>query len=182
MGSSRLILVGLGNLWFLQVNLKCYKLLQLGREPVDGDPIRLNGTIRIMCTILKLIAALAAEAELGALFLNEQEAKIIRLILTELSHPQPPTPIHIDNTTTVGINNNTVKQQQSRAMEMLYFWLLDGESHQQFKFYWRPGQENLGNYPSKHHPAEIHQHVQPYYIHMDKSPTLLPRAMKPSTW
>jgi hypothetical protein len=125
---------------------------------------------------------LAAEAELGALFLNAQEVKIMQLILTELGHPQPSTPIHINNTTTVGIINKTVKQQQSRAMEMRYFWLLDGESQQQFKFYWQPSQENLGNYPSKHHPAEIHQHVRPYYVHMDKSPTLLPRAMKPSTW
>jgi hypothetical protein len=61
---------------------------------------------------------LAAETELGALFLNAQEAKIMQLILTELGHPQPPTSIHIDNTTTVDIVNNTVKQQQSRAMEM----------------------------------------------------------------
>jgi hypothetical protein len=64
-----------------------------------------------MRTILKLIAASAAEAELGALFLNAQEAKTMRLILIVLGHPQPPTPIHINNTTTVGIINNTVKQQ-----------------------------------------------------------------------
>ncbi len=31
--------------------------------------------------------------------LNMQDAKVLRLILTELGHPQPPTPIHIDNTT-----------------------------------------------------------------------------------
>jgi hypothetical protein len=154
----------------------------LGSLPRNGDPMRLNGAIQIMCTILKLVAALAAEAELGALFLNAQEANIMQLILTELGHPQPPTPIHIDNTTTVGIVNNTVERQQSRAMEMGYFWLLDGESQQQFKFYWQPGQENLGNYPSKHHRVEIHQYVRPYYVHMEKSPTLLPRAMKPSTW
>jgi hypothetical protein len=134
-----------------------------------------------MCTILKLIAASAAEAELGALFLNAQEAKIMQLILTELGHPQPPTPIHMGNTATVGIVNNTVKRQQSRAVEMRHFWLLDGESQQQFKFYLQLGQDNLGNYLSKHHPAEIHQPVRPYYVHMDKSPTLLPRAMKPST-
>ncbi len=47
----------------------------LGSLPHDGDPIRLNGAIHITCTILKLVAALAAEAELGALFLNAQEAK-----------------------------------------------------------------------------------------------------------
>ncbi len=80
-----------------------------GSLPHDGDPIRLNGAIHITCTILMLIAALAAEAELGALFLNAQEAKIMQLILIELGHPQPPTPIHINNTTTVGTVNNTVK-------------------------------------------------------------------------
>ena len=49
----------------------------LGSLPRNGDPIRLNGAIHITCTILKLVAALAAEAELGALFLNAQEAKIM---------------------------------------------------------------------------------------------------------
>jgi hypothetical protein len=67
-------------------------------------------------------------------------------------------------------------------MEMQYFWLMDGESQKQFKFYWQPGQENLGDYPSKHHTAEIHQNVRPYYVHMDKFSSLLPRAMKPNTW
>jgi hypothetical protein len=100
----------------------------LGSLPCDGDPIKLKGAIYVSCTILKLVAASAAEAELGALFLNAQEAKVFRLILTELGHPQPPTPIHIDNTTTVGIVNNTIKRQQSRLMEMRYFWLLDGET------------------------------------------------------
>ena len=83
----------------------------LGSVPRDGDPIKLNGAIHITCTILKLVAASAAEAELGALFLNAQEAKVLRLILTELGHPQPKIPIHIDNTTAVGICNNTIKRQ-----------------------------------------------------------------------
>jgi hypothetical protein len=43
----------------------------------------------------------------------------------ELGYPQPPTPIHLDNTTPVGIVNNTIKRQRSGAMEMRYFWLLD---------------------------------------------------------
>jgi hypothetical protein len=59
----------------------------LGSIPQDGDPIKLNGAIHITCTILKLDAASAAEAELGALFLNAQEAKVLQLILTELGHP-----------------------------------------------------------------------------------------------
>jgi hypothetical protein len=37
----------------------------LGSLPRDGDPIKLNGAIHVQCTILKLIAASAAEAKLG---------------------------------------------------------------------------------------------------------------------
>jgi hypothetical protein len=65
-------------------------------------------------------------------------------------------------------------------MEMRYFWLLDGDTQRYSKFYYQPGQKDLGGYPSKHHTANIHQHVRPYYVHMNKSPTLMPRAMKPN--
>jgi len=53
----------------------------LGSLPCDRDPIKLNGAIHVTCTILKLVAASAAEAELGALFLNAQEAKYFDLSL-----------------------------------------------------------------------------------------------------
>jgi len=153
----------------------------LGSIPKDKHPIFLNGAIHITCTILKLVAASAAEAELGALFLNAQQAKILRLTLIELGHPQPATPIHIDNTTTVGIVNNTIKRQKSRSMEMRYMWLLDKAAQDLFKFQHHPGQENLGDYPSKHHSGDIHQHVRPFYVQTDKSPHFLPRASLPSS-
>ncbi len=104
----------------------------LGSTPCDGSPIQINGAVHVTCTILKLVAASAAEAELGTLVLISQEAKVIRFVLEELGHPQPPTPIHIDNITTVGIVYNTIKQQRPQAMEMRYFWLLDGEAQQLF--------------------------------------------------
>ena len=81
----------------------------LGSLPTDGKPIQLNGTIMITCKILKLVASSAAEAELGALFVNTKEARILRLTLQELDHPQTQTPIHVDNTTVIGIVNNMVK-------------------------------------------------------------------------
>ena len=49
----------------------------LGSLSKNKLPIRLNGNIRITCSILKLEAALAAEAEFGTLFLNAREAKIL---------------------------------------------------------------------------------------------------------
>jgi hypothetical protein len=113
----------------------------LGSIPQDTEPIFINGSIYITCTILKLAAALAAEAELGALFLNTQEAKVILLVLKELGHPQPHTPIHIYNTSTAGIVNNTIKRQWSRAMEMWYFWLLNGKVQKLFRFHYQSGQE-----------------------------------------
>ena len=152
----------------------------LGSLPRDNQPIKLNGNIAITCAILKLVAASAAEAELGALFLNTQEAKVIRLILEELGHPQPQTPVHIDNSTAVGIVNSTIKRQRSRSMEMRYFWLLDQEAQKMFKFLYQPGAENLADYPSKAHTGASHQHVRPYYLHQDNSPRELPRASKPS--
>jgi hypothetical protein len=118
----------------------------LGSIPRDKSPIIINGAIHITCTILELVAASAAEAELGALFLNAQEAKVLLPILEELGHPQPPIPIHIDNTTTVVIVN---------AMEMRYFWLLDAEAQSLFRFYYQPGQENLGDYPNIILPTSI---------------------------
>ena len=82
----------------------------LGSIPKDSCPIRLNGAIMTQCAILKCVAASAAEAELGTLFLNTMDARILRLTLEEMSHPQPPTPIHVNNTTAVGIVNNTIKR------------------------------------------------------------------------
>ena len=101
----------------------------MGSLPSDGETIQLNGNIAVTCAILKIFASSAAEAELGELFLNTKEARIVRLTLAKLVHPQPQTPIHIENTTAVGIVNNTIKRQQSRAIEMRYFWLLDQDTN-----------------------------------------------------
>ena len=79
----------------------------LGSLPRNNKPIKINGNIAITCAILKLVAASAAEAKLDAVFLNTQEAKVIRLILKGLGHPQPQ--IHINNSTAVGIVNSTIK-------------------------------------------------------------------------
>ena len=38
----------------------------------------------------------------------------------------------------------------------------------------------MGDYPTKHHTAAIHQHVRPYYLHLPNSPTTLLSVTKPS--
>eukprot|EP00804_Cyclotella_cryptica_P024159 CCRYP_015591-RA/>CCRYP_015591-RA protein AED:0.25 eAED:0.16 QI:0/0/0/1/1/1/2/0/716 len=113
----------------------------LGSVPIDKTPIKLNGAIYVSCGILKFVIASAAEAELGALFLNCKEGKMPRLILQELGHMQPPTPTHCDNETATGIDNDTVKKQQSRSMEMRFFWVTDQVNRHIFNIKWHPGQE-----------------------------------------
>ncbi len=153
----------------------------LGKVPRDGEPIPLNGAIFSLCAILKCVVSSAAEAELGALFLNCKEGKVIRLILAELGHHQPPTPVHCDNATATGIANNTVKRQRARSMEMRFFGVADQVGLGTFKVKYHPGRENLADYQSKHHPGKHHEAVRPWYLHTKCSPRFLPRALAPST-
>ena len=90
-------------------------------------------------------------------------------------------PVHLDNTTAVGIVNNTFKRQRSRAMEMRYFWLLCQEAQQILKVVHKPAAENMADYLTKAHFGQIHKHVRPYYLHMPNLPNVLYRAVMPST-
>ena len=152
----------------------------MGWTPQDGDPIKLNGAFFTLCAILRFVVASAAEAELGALFLNCKEGMIFRLTLEELGHPQPKTPVHCDNATAVGIANNTVKRQRARCMEMRYFWVCDKIAQNAYDVKWHPGLENLADYQSKHHTGSHHKAVRPWYLHEANSPLVLPRALRPS--
>ena len=119
------------------------------------------------------------EAELRALFLNCKEGKIIRLIIQELGHTQPPPPVHCDNSTAAGIANNMVKHQCSHSMEMRFFWIADQVQLQNFNVQWHPGQENLADYFTKHFDGKHHQEVCPWYLQMKNSPMTLPRVAAP---
>jgi len=61
-------------------------------------------------------------------------------------------------------------------MEMRYFWLLDHAAQENVTSIYTPGKENLADYPTKHHTADIHQHVRPYYLPQANSTVQLIRA------
>eukprot|EP00956_Cyclotella_meneghiniana_P033532 scaffold96784_cov43-Cyclotella_meneghiniana.AAC.2 len=52
-----------------------------------------NGTILKVSKVIKAVMSSAAEAELGALFMNAKTAAPMRKTLEELGHPQPLTPM-----------------------------------------------------------------------------------------
>lgn len=108
--------------------------------------------------------ASAAEAELGALFLNAKEAVNIRNILQEMKHPQPPTPIQTNNSTVEGVLNNKVQPKRMKSMDMRIHWLLCRRAQSQFWYYWRPGKTNLADYFTKHHPPAHHRNVRAEFL------------------
>jgi hypothetical protein len=70
-----------------------------------------KGAILIISKVLKHVMSSAAEAEIGAVFINAKEGAVLRTTLEELGHPQPPTPMETDNTTATGYSNGTIKQK-----------------------------------------------------------------------
>ena len=98
----------------------------------------------------------AAEAELGALFINCSEAIPARHTLIKIGHPQPPTPVQTDNTTALGVVNNTIAPRQTKTMDMRFHWLRDRIQQLQFWHYWMPGPHDKGDYVANHHAAIHH--------------------------
>jgi hypothetical protein len=99
----------------------------------------------------------------------------------EMGHQQPPTPIHCDNSTTVGITNNSFKNHQSRPMEMRYFYSVDKARKLLFlSVQYHLRLEILGDYPSKRHMTSHHVNVRPMYLHMEGSLEFCPQAPKTS--
>ena len=106
----------------------------------------------------------AAEAEIGALYINCRAAIPARHTLTEMGHPQPPTPIQTDNTTALGVVNNTIAPKRTNAMDMRFHWLRDRIVQLQFRHYWMPGPNNKGDYVTKHHAPVHHIAIRPTYL------------------
>ena len=123
-----------------------------------------NGAILNIAHIIKHVMASATEAELAALYIMAREAVYIRIILEEMGHKQPPTPMQTDNAMAEGVINKKVQQKRTKAMDMRFHWLRNRECQQQFRFYWRPGKLNYADYWTKHHSAKHHKNVRRDYL------------------
>jgi hypothetical protein len=83
------------------------------------------GAVLVIITILKFVVmALAAEAEIGAIFLNAKDGAVLRTTSAELGHPRPTTPLQTKNTTVTCYSNYTIKQKRLRAMNMQFYWII----------------------------------------------------------
>eukprot|EP00804_Cyclotella_cryptica_P018634 CCRYP_011441-RC/>CCRYP_011441-RC protein AED:0.43 eAED:0.43 QI:0/-1/0/1/-1/0/1/0/182 len=123
-----------------------------------------NGAILNIAHIIKHVMASATEAELAALFITAREAVYIRIILMELGHKQPATPLQTDNAMAEAVTNGKVQPKSTKAMDMHFHWLHGRECQEQFRIYWRPGHSNYADYWTKHHSAKHHQHIRREFI------------------
>lgn len=124
----------------------------------------LNAPIHVECRIMKNVLSSATEAEIGAIFLNCQQAEIVRTTLEEMGHQQDTTPIVTDNATANNIINGTAKQKRTKAMDMRYNWVLDRQTRKHFRVIWKPGKENLADYYTKHHSTVHHKRMRATYV------------------
>ena len=123
-----------------------------------------NGAILNIAHIIKHVMTSATEAELAALYIMAREAVYIRIILDEMGHPQPPTPLQTDNSMADGVVNGKITPKRTKAMDMRFHWLRDRECQEQFRIYWRPGKLNYADYWTKHHQAKHHQNVRREFL------------------
>lgn len=133
----------------------------------DSEPNKAtkNGAIHVLCKILQNVMASAAETEIASAFENAKEAIPMRNALAFLDHPQPPTPLQVDNTTAVNFANNELKQKRSKAIDMRFYWLQDRSAQGQFKIYWKRGLHNYADYFTKHFSTAIHIAKRSTYLH-----------------
>ena len=82
-----------------------------------------------------------------------------------MGHPQPPTPMQLDNTFAIVLANGTVKQKRSRAIDMRFYWIQNKSKQGQFIIYWRHENQNLGDYYTKHQSPAHHRQTRPSYLH-----------------
>jgi hypothetical protein len=123
-----------------------------------------NGAILNIAHIIKDVMSSATEAELAALYIMAQEAVYIQIVLEEMGHTQPLTPLQTDNAMAKEVVNRKVQPKQMKAMDMHFQWLRDWECQKQFCIYWRSGKLNYADYWTKHHAGTHHQNMRKEFL------------------
>jgi hypothetical protein len=89
----------------------------------DSEDPANNGAVLNLAQLIKTVMSSAAEAELGALYINACKAVPQRQTIAEMGHKQPQTPMQTDNTTALGVTTNDIQPQCMKAMDMQFHWL-----------------------------------------------------------
>ena len=130
----------------------------------NGNTPPSKSAVHLLCVVLKHVMASTVESETGAVSVNCQKAVSLLEILIEMRHPQPVTPVYVDNACTVGIINETFRQRKSKSMDMRFYWIRDRVKQNQFRIFWGKGSSNLADYFTKDHPPAHHRKMRSTYL------------------
>jgi hypothetical protein len=168
--ASNMVLAIHSNISYLSKPKACSRtgghMFMAGRDDIPTN----NGAVLNILQIIQAVMSSAEEAELNALFINTKTGVSMRHTLKELGHPQPPTPIQTDNKTANDLLTNNIMSKALKVMDMHFHWLRCHKAQGQFRYYWRPGKQNLADYSTKHHPANHHKANRPTFLTLHEDP------------
>ena len=68
--------------------------------------------------IIKNVMTSEADVEIGALHINSQQTIPARITVEKIGHKQPPTPIQIDSTTSLGLVTKNLPPKATKSTDM----------------------------------------------------------------
>ena len=86
-----------------------------------------------------------------------------------MGHPQPMTQVCTYNKTSSGITTDSIKKQQSHAINMQYFWIRD-QKKLKLSYCMEIRTRKSCQLFYKNHSAKHNKRVRPIYTHKNKTP------------
>ena len=81
-----------------------------------------------------------------------------------MGHPQPKTPVIVDNTTAQGLIKGTMTPKKANEYDMRAAWLKCRQAQRQFNLIWERGDTNMADYHSKTHPDHVYENKRGQFV------------------
>ena len=131
---------------------------------MNDDSSIIHGIIETFCKTISVVCASTGEVEYASAFTLGQRACGPQMTLRDLGHPQPATPIQVDNLFAVGLANDKIKAKHSKSIDMRFHWIRDRVRQKQFKIQWCKGSDLLADFFTKAQPVWRHKLFMPMLI------------------
>ena len=86
----------------------------------DVPVIKYNGPVLFIAQIIKCVMSSAAEDELTGLYICEKEMVPLRQSRIEIRWPQPISLIQCNNSTAIGVTNETIIPRKTKSIDMQF--------------------------------------------------------------
>ena len=93
-----------------------------------------NGAALTIAQIIKNVMTPAADAEIGALYINSRQEIPARTAVEKMVHKQPPTPIQTDNTTSLGFVTKNLHPKATKSTDTKHWFMRDHQDRNQFRY------------------------------------------------